>query len=310
MTDYSTLIDAETWAFIRATDAAYPPDTATLSIAEQRAIYDRMCRVFFRGYPAGVTAADRMFGGVPCRIYPGDGATVVYFHGGGFVVGGLHSHDDVCAELRGRTGHTVISVDYRLSPEHEHPAAFDDACAATRAVAEEIGGPIVLAGDSAGGNLAAAVSQAIGRNGALGIVGQVLIYPGLGGDRRSGSYVTHAHAPMLTAADVAFYAGIRHGGTAPTAPDPTASPLTDTDFSGLPPTLAIAAECDPLADDAHLYAARLTAAGSVARAVTEPGLVHGYLRARSSVTRAARSFDRICAAIAAMARGTFPEEVP
>lgn len=310
MTDYSTLIDAETWAFIQATDAAYPPDTATLSIAEQRAIYDRMCRVFFRGYPAGVTAADRMFGDVPCRIYPGDGATVVYFHGGGFVVGGLHSHDDVCAEIRGRTGHTVVSVDYRLSPEHDHPAAFNDACAATRAVAEEFGGPIVLAGDSAGGNLAAAVAQAIGRNRALGIVGQVLIYPGLGGDRSAGSYVTHAHAPMLTAADVAFYAGIRHGGTAPATPDATVSPLADTDFAGLPPTLAIAAECDPLADDAHAYAARLTAVGGVAVAVTETGLVHGYLRARSSVTRAARSFDRICAAIAAMARGTFPEEVP
>lgn len=310
MTDYSQLIDEETWAFIRTTDAAYPPDTASLSIADQRAIYDRMCRLFFRGYPPGVTAADRMFGGVPCRIYPGDGALVVYFHGGGFVVGGLHSHDDVCAEIRARTGHTVVSVDYRLSPEHPHPAAFDDACAATRALAEEIGGPIVLAGDSAGGNLAAAVAQAIGRNGALGIVGQVLIYPGLGGRRGEGSYVTHAHAPMLTAADVAFYAGIRHGGVAPAAPDATVSPLADTDFAGLPPTLAVAAECDPLADDATAYAARIVAAGGVALAVTEPGLVHGYLRARSTVGRAARSFDRICAAITALAMGTFPEEFP
>lgn len=310
MTDYSQIIDAETWAFIRATEAAYPPDTATLSIADQRAIYDRMCRAFFRGYPPGVTAADRLFGGVPCRLYPGDGATVVYFHGGGFVVGGLHSHDDVCAEIRGRTGHSVVSVDYRLSPEHAHPAAFDDACAATRAVAGEFGGPIVLAGDSAGGNLAAAVAHAIGRDGALGIRGQVLIYPGLGGPRGTGSYLTHAHAPMLTAADIDFYAGIRHGGAAPETPDPTVSPLADTDFSGLPPTLAIAAQCDPLADDAPAYAAAIRGAGGVALAVTEPGLVHGYLRARATVPRAARSFDRICAAIAAMARGTFPEEVP
>lgn len=310
MTDYRELIDAETWEFIRVTEAAYPADTASLSIGDQRAIYDRMCRLFFRGYPEGVTAADRLFGGVPCRVYPGDSATVVYFHGGGFVVGGLHSHDDVCAEIRARTGHTVVSVDYRLSPEHQHPAAFDDACAATRAVAAEIGGPIVLAGDSAGGNLAAAVAQAIGRRGALGIVGQVLIYPGLGGDRSRGSHLTHAHAPMLTAADIDFYAGIRHGGVVPSTPDATASPLRDSDFSGLPPTLAIAAECDPLADDAHAYADRLRAAGGVALAVTEPGLVHGYLRARSSVARAARSFDRICAAISALAKGTFPEEVP
>lgn len=305
--DYATLIDGPTWDFIRRTDACYPPDTATMSVDEQRAIYDGMCRHFHRGYPEGVTATDRAFGGVPCRLYPGAGGAVVYFHGGGFVVGGLHSHDDVCAEIRAATGLTVVSVDYRLSPEHAHPAAFDDACAATRAVAAEVAGPIVLAGDSAGGNLAAAVAHAIGRNGALGICGMVLVYPGLGGDRDRGSYLTHAHAPMLTRDDVVYYAGIRHGGADPGA-DPTVSPLRDTDFSGLPPTLAIAAECDPLADDATDYAARLTAAGIPARAVTEAGLVHGYLRARATVPRAARSFARITAAIAAFAQGRFPQE--
>jgi hypothetical protein len=88
MTDYASLIDAEIWAFIRATEAAYPADTASHSIAEQRAIYDRMCQVFLRGYPPGVTATDRSFAGVPCRVYAGRGATVIYAHGGGYVVGG------------------------------------------------------------------------------------------------------------------------------------------------------------------------------------------------------------------------------
>jgi len=298
--DYDRLIDAPTWAFIRATDAAYPPDTASLSVARQREIYDGMCRAFFRGYPPGVTARDQAIGGVPCRVYPGAGAaTVVYAHGGGYVVGGLHSHDDVCAEIVAATGLTVISVDYRLSPEHAHPAAFDDVCAVIRATP----GPLVLAGDSAGGNLVAAAAHAL-REGRL--LGQVLIYPGLGGDRSRGSYVTHAHAPMLTAADLAFYAGIRHGGVEPAPGDPTVAPLQDSDFSGLPMTLTIGAECDPLHDDAFEYAEKIRAAGGLAHAVTAPGLVHGYLRARAMVPRAAESFGLICNTIGAFAAGRWP----
>lgn len=305
-TDYQTLIDAPTWSFIDRTNAAYPPDTATLTIADQRAIYDRMCRAFFRGYPPGVTAEDRVIAGVPCRIYPGGaGPTVVYLHGGGFVVGGLHSHDDVCAEIRAETGLTVISADYRLAPEHPHPAAFDDALAVVRATLADTAGAVLLCGDSAGGNLAAACAHAL--RGHPRIAGMVLIYPGLGpgGERDKGSYLTHADAPMLSAADVDFYARIRHGGAEP-PPDASFAPLADHDFTGLPPTLAIAAECDPLADDAATYAARIVAAGGRAHAVTEPGLVHGYLRARASVPRAAASFARITATLAAFARGDWP----
>lgn len=300
--DYQTLIDAPTWAFIARTNASYPENTATLTIAEQRAIYDRMCRLFHQGYPEGVTARDEAIAGVPCRIYPGAAPVVVYLHGGGFVVGGLHSHDDICAEIRGRTGLTVVAVDYRLSPEHQHPAAFDDVCAVIRKLGGE--GPVVLAGDSAGANLAAAASHAFrGQNGV--ILGQVLIYPGLGGDIDGGSYLTHAHAPMLTRDDVLFYKDIRHGGPAPLA-DATVNPLQDADFSLLPMTLAIAAECDPLADDAAAYARKVTAAGGRAHALTEPGLVHGYLRARSMVPRAAKSFDRIVTAITAFAETRWP----
>lgn len=295
--DYQRLIDAETWGFIDATNASYPPDTATLTIADQRAIYDRMCRLFHRGYPPGLVVEDRPVAGVPCRIYGGKGPVVIYLHGGGYVVGGLHSHDDVCAEICDRTGLQVVAVDYRLSPENLHPAAFEDACAVIRAVE----GPVVLAGDSAGGNLAAAAAHAL-RGSGVTILGQVLIYPGLGGEVNKGSYMTHAHAPMLTRDDVLFYKDIRHGGPPPEA-DPTVHPLRDPDFSGLPPTLAISAECDPLADDARDYAAKINAAGGRAEWVCEKGLVHGYLRARATVPRAAASFDRIVAAITAFAKG-------
>ena len=311
--NYQNLIDAATWGFIRRTDAFYPADTASLTIADQRRIYDTMCRAFFRGYPEAVSAQNQFIAGVPCRVYPGAQPTVIYLHGGGFVVGGLDSHDDVCAELRQTTGLMVIAVDYRLSPEHLHPAAFDDALAVTRAVA----GPVVLVGDSAGGNLAAAVSRTLRAtppnpilpNPILPspVLGQVLIYPGLGGDENAGSYLTHANAPMLTRADVLFYSGIRHPGPKPVG-DATAAPLQDSDFSGLPPTVAFSAECDPLSDDARDYAAQLNQAGGRAHWVLERGLVHGYLRARTTVPRAARSFARITAAIATLARGDWPYE--
>jgi acetyl esterase len=301
--DYENLIDAATWAFIRRTEAAYPPDTASLTIPEQRAIYDTMCRAFHQGVPKEIAVEDRLIAGVPCRIYNGALPSIVYFHGGGFVVGGLHSHDDICAELCQRTGRSVTAVDYRLAPEHLHPAAFHDALAVARAVATA--GPIILVGDSAGGNLAAAVAQASIANPEMTIKGQVLIYPGLGGDTTRGSYVTHAHAPMLTRDDVLFYNQIRSGTPGPHH-DATLAPLHAATFKNLPSTLAIAAACDPLADDAAAYAQVVTAAGGRAVAVTEAGLVHGYLRARTTVHRAARSFSRIVSAIQDMAVDRWP----
>ena len=302
--DYDSVIDAETRAFIRETDSWYPPETASYSIERQRAIYDEMCRAFHRSYPPGLGVEDRAFGSVPCRVYLPAGkvpATVVYFHGGGFVVGGLHSHDDVCAEIASGCGVRVVSVDYRLAPEHRHPAAFDDAMAASRAVAAGFDGPLVLAGDSAGGNLAAACAHAL--RGTVAPAGVVLIYPGLGGDMTTGSYQTHAHAPMLTLADVEFYKDIRLPPDGARLPDPTLAPLADTDFSGLPPVAIFTAQCDPLADDGPAYAARIVAAGGQARCTEEAGLVHGYLRARRTVGRAADSFARILAAIDGFAQG-------
>jgi acetyl esterase len=303
--DYQTLIDAETWAFIKATEACYPADTATRDIASQRRIYNAMCEVFRRPYPAGVTATDLSIAHVPCRRYAGASPTVVYFHGGSFVVGGLHSHDDVCAEICAATGLAVVAVDYRLSPEHGHPAAFEDACAVVRTLAAS--GPVVLVGDSAGGNLAAAASAAL--RGEVALLGQVLIYPGLGGNLDQGSYITHAQAPMLTRADVVAFTQARSKAGSRLR-DATLAPLNDTDFSGLPATFAIAAECDPLADDAEAYAQAIRAAGGRAVAVTAKGMVHGALRARHMSSRAATMFTQICAAISAFAQGDWPYGEP
>jgi acetyl esterase len=127
----------------------------------------------------------------------------------------------------------------------------------------------------------------------------VLIYPGLGGDRGAPSYSEHAHAPMLTAADLEFYSGIRCDGPVPTD-DPTYQPLQDSDFSHLPPTVIFTAQCDPIASDGPAYRDAIRKAGGRAELVEEAGLVHGYLRARHMSQRAADSFERIVLAIEAL----------
>ncbi|EEE36959.1 hypothetical protein RKLH11_794 [Rhodobacteraceae bacterium KLH11] len=301
--DYERLIDEETWTFIRRTAGSYPDDAVDMSIADQRRVYDAMCEDFRQPPPPGVGAQDRLADGVPVRIYTAGDPTrsVMYFHGGGFVLGGLDSHDDICAELCAQTGYRIVSVDYRLCPEHSHPAQFQDSWTATSWADREYGDPIILAGDSAGGNLAAAVAHySRGRLDAL--LGQVLIYPGLGGDRSSGSYIEHANAPLLTLADVRFYRDIRCAGAAPEN-DPAFEPLMDDDFAGLPPTVVVTADCDPLRDDGPAYCGKIRAAGGLAHWINEPGLVHGYLRARHSVRRAADSFERISVAIEALGQG-------
>lgn len=308
MTDYRRTIDSEIWAFIEKTSTFYPPDGADYTIAKRREVYDRMCRAFFSGYPEGVSAEnksialrDRKIAVRRYRAMRYDAhALVIYCHGGGFVVGGLDSHDDICAEICHRTGYEVLAVDYRLAPEHPHPAAFEDALAAYKWVAEGYDIPILLAGDSAGGNLAAAVAHAT-RNQPMKPIGQLLIYPLLGGEMTGGSYVKHAHAPMLRLRDLHFYRDIRTGGQ-DVPRDARFAPLADTDFAGLPPTVIISAEYDPLSDDGAAYRDRIIEAGGKAWWHEEAGLVHGYLRARHSVSRARESFSRIIDALKMLGR--------
>jgi len=304
---YLTLLDDETRDFISHTEAFYPADAIDASVDKQREYYDALCRAYDTEYPEGVTASDSMFvtreASIPYREYASENQTdkahVVYYHGGGFIVGGLESHDGICAEICGRTGLGLTAVDYRLVPEHLHPAAIDDALIAFQRIANEKAVPVIVVGDSAGGNLAAAVSH-LSRENRNAPAGQVLIYPGLGGDMTCGSYVEHANAPMLTTADVHYYHGMRmpegHAGE-----DASANPLSDPDFSNLPPTVIVTAECDPLADDGRDYRDRLHAAGVRAVWFNEKGMVHGYLRARYSVERAADSFTRIIDSICMLA---------
>lgn len=284
------ITDPQILDFIALTEAAYPAEANGASAADNRRYYDTMCAVFRAPRPPGLQVKDQILGGVPCRIYGAQtSVAVLYVHGGGFVVGGLDSHDDVCAEIADATGLQVIAVDYRLAPEHRWPAQIRD----VEAVWQALDRPAVVVGDSAGGLLAAALC--LSRQGQLQPLGQVLIYPGLGGDRSAPSYTVNAEAPMLRTVDLDSYKVALHG-EGPIR-DRLAEPLRAPSLTGLAPAYIVSADVDPLRDDGRDYAARLQDAGVAAVWRNEPELPHGYLRARRESDRARRSFHAILAAI-------------
>ncbi len=286
--------DAEVLAFIAATEASYPPEANTAGAAENRTYYDAMCARFRAPRPEGMIVVERPIGGVQCRLYGSETPVcILYLHGGGFVVGGLDSHDDVCAEIADAVGLQVISVDYRLAPEHLWPAQIQDVEAVWRALDR----PAVVVGDSAGGMLAAALC--LSQKGKRQPLGQVLIYPGLGGDGDAPSYRENAEAPLLRTSDVFAYQSVLFGGVP--GSDPVARPLSAPDLSGLAPAFIVTADVDPLRDDGKAYAGRLSEAGVPASWRNEAQLPHGYLRARTTSDRARRSFHAIIAAISRFA---------
>ena len=294
--------EPEILAFIAETEGGVSPGGEGGSIADARASYDAMCARLRSPNPPGTLATDETVPGpacdIPVRWYTRAGrnaaALIVYYHGGGYALGGLDSHDDICADLSNDTGCDVLAVDYRLAPEHIHPAQFDDCLAIWHAVKQQPR-PIILAGDSAGGNLAAAVCVAI-----LGEpeqpAGQILIYPEVGGRALDlGSYTQNANAPMLTLDAILGFEKARAGGEPPFS-DPTWAPIAASAFRGLPPALIVAAEFDPLRDDGPAYAERLTAAGVEVNCRVEPQMIHGFLRARHRSPGAAASWRAICEA--------------
>lgn len=278
--------------FLERVEAAWPARPGPLSVAEQRDRYEAVCRAFDSGRPPGlsVEALAAPAGGhaVPLRLYRPTGIerppVLLYCHGGGWVVGGLDSHDAAVAELAAGAGCAALAVDYRLAPEHRWPAQLDDAWTAlTWLVAEAASlgldtDRLAVAGDSAGGQLAAALALRARETGGPPLAGQVLIYPALGLHLAEPERPPAPDGPGLTAADMAAYRQALFGGPEPL--DALAHPLLAGDFAGLPPAVLVTAEHDPLRDDAKLYAERLRAAGVPVEHRQVAGLVHGCLRAR------------------------------
>jgi acetyl esterase len=209
-------------------------------------------------------------------------ALLVFFHASGFMPGSLDSADALCRALCSRTGVVVLSVSYRPSPPHSYPAAFDDATATVEWVADHAAdlnadpARLLVAGEGAGGNLAAAVALHARDHGWPAPVRQVLIYPNLDARRDSRSYVEHAHASPNTAARMRrHYDHYLPGGAA--AVDSYASPLHALSVAGVAPATVVTVEHDPLRDDGRRYAARLRRAGVPVHDLRYDDLAHGVL---------------------------------
>ena len=303
---YDSEIDKETWAFIEKTKSFYSDELLSYSIEQQRLEYNQMCRAFDTHRQYELIIKTEEWDTIPVRIYEPQNSmgTLIYFHGGGFVVGDLDSHHDVCASLAEKSQLRVVSVAYSLAPEHKHPAQFNDAYHAVKIASNTYPEPLIVAGDSAGGNLAACVCHSL-RSTDINLSGQVLIYPSLGTNMDSKSFIIHSNAPLLSTKDMLYYKKIRCENDVP-EDDATFAPLNDEDFSNLPPTIVFTAACDPLVDDGEKYCEKITNSGGLAKWINEAGLVHGYLRARSEVVRARNSFERIAFAAASLAQKKWP----
>ncbi len=277
------------------------------TIAEQRAAWTNYSGALSKPHPADMTVDDRSLacghGGVMVRVYRSAAAEsaapcIVYSHGGGFMKGDLESSDNFAWGLSQDTGAVVVSVDYRLAPEYPFPAAFDDVYGAVCCIAEnpsEFGiypARIAVCGDSAGGNLSAAVCLAARDRNGPKIVAQSLIYPGTGLDQTGGSYEENANAPGLTTAATETYRELYL-----TRPEdhqnPYARPVIAESHTGLPPAYVHTAQHDPIRDDGEIYADKLRAAGVDVTYRCAALMIHGFLRARALGPGARAEFDSI-----------------
>jgi acetyl esterase len=227
---------------------------------------------------------------------------LVYFHGGGWVVGSVALSDNFCRALANASGCAILSVEYRLAPEHRYPAAADDAYAATRWASEhahELGvdpGRLAVGGSSAGGNLAAVVSLMALEGGGPRISLQWLHVPVIDHDFTRDSYRAHAKGRGLTRAGMEWFWDHYAPDVARRA-EPFASPIRAKDLRGLPQAIFVVAECDPLRDEGAAYAERLRQAGVPVTYIEYPGMVHAFMGWSSVVPTGARAFKEVGAAL-------------
>ncbi|MFD5551078.1 alpha/beta hydrolase fold domain-containing protein [Streptomyces goshikiensis] len=247
---------------------------------------------------------------VPVRVYTPAGASssgqlpvTVFFHGGGWVLGDLDSQDHIARTMANRSGTIVVSVDYRLAPEHRFPAAIEDAYAAlswVAANADSFGGDgqnIAVFGESAGGNLAAALAQEARRRGGPRIALQVLAYPAV--DRFDDSPSMHENmaGPLLTRAWLEWFWGL-YLTTPDEGADPRVSPARADDLAGLPPAVIVTAEHDPLRDQGDRYAQRLAAAGVPVQHLPVRGAIHAFFSFTGSVQLSRDVLNQLGGAVA------------
>lgn len=300
-------IDPGMLKFYKALSAESPPEAANWPLDVQRSAWNGVCRKFRAPLPEGVTVEDRVLNGVPCQIFRPQGQglkpCLIYFHGGGWVLGGPDTHGDMCAEMAAGSDCVVVLVDYRLAPEHRHPAQLQDSIAVLEAlragVIDDIDHTRIFGGgDSAGGQMTVGMSLYLRDHGLEPLKGMVLIYPVLGNDVNTASYLRNAHAPCLTRDEMIYFLDAFMGPEGnPNWSDPTAAPLLAEDFSNLPPAFITVAAHDPLYDDGVSFHMRLLAAGGKSDIREEPALAHSYMRARQVSEPAKAGFEAIVEAV-------------
>ncbi|MFU2067550.1 alpha/beta hydrolase [Bordetella hinzii] len=281
-----------------------------ISLAQRRTRADQYAALVREPYPAGLAVSDtyivRQGHEIPVRIYRPESQaalpTIVYLHGGSFVAGSPQGHDFITASLAANTGAQVFSVHYRRAPENPYPAPTQDAYEALRWAADEADmlkvdtDRIAVAGDSAGGNLAAACALLARDRQGPRLRMQALVYPTLDADLDTPSYLHNTQDAFLTREAMAFaLEAFLPGG--PDAADGYALPMRAADHAGLPPAYLLLADHDPLLDDGLRYADKLRKAGTAVQLRVGQGMIHGFLRARRYSAVAEAEFQRLCDAL-------------
>ena len=313
-------VDEGMLAFYKELSQLSPPESAHWPLSEQRLAWEEVCRKFRARRPARLLVEDLDVEGTHVRVYrpPGEEPKpgVIYFHGGGWVVGSCETHDDICAELADQADVVAVLVDYRLAPEHPHPAQLEDALkvlAWMRSSGRALGidpTRIIGAGDSAGGQMTVGLALYLRDRGLPQLRGMALIYPVLGADTETSSYKRNANAPCLTREEMVFYLesflGPRGGKN---WSDPYAVPNRAADVSRLPPAYITVAAHDPLCDDGIVFHGKISAAGIPAALREEPALAHSYMRARHGSKPAMAGFKAIVEAVRHLAHeGMLPDQ--
>lgn len=290
------------------------PRLNTLPHAAGRKMVDKMSEDSEAAPPAVASVDDGAFAGPGGEIHfrryrplgsaPGPLPTLVYYHGGGFVIGTIETHDSTCRRLANRSCCQVISIDYRLAPEHPFPTPIDDGIAAFRHIRDNAASfeadpaRIAVGGDSAGGAMAAVVCQSC-RNGAEKMPAfQMLIYPATDSSRESASRKAFAEGYFLTKELIDwFWNAYAPPGT--DLADLRLSPLLAKDFAGLPPAFVLTAGFDPLRDEGRAYANRLIDAGVKTTYVNYPGTIHGFFSLTRFLHQGIKANDEAAAVLAA-----------
>jgi acetyl esterase len=304
-------VDPQIQALLDAMEAMHRPALSEGTAAQGRTAFRELilaARTPGSALPVAAVeeiAVDGGAGSRSARVYrpeiDGPVPTVVFFHGGGFVIGDLDTHDGTARSLCRLVGAVVVSVDYRLAPEDRWPAAVDDCVAATRWAAAHVDSlgadpaRLSVAGDSAGGNLAAVVTQVFRDESGPALAAQLLAYPATDMTGSFPSVAENAEGYFLTADDMAWFHEQYRPDEEPPYADPRFAPLAATSLAGLPPAVVVTAQFDPLRDEGQAYAERLRADGVQVRERCFDTMIHGFLSLGQVAAGAQTAVDETCA---------------